>query len=115
MSLQAQAIMLLAGTGSGWSSSNYTSFLGSAGANPGRPFPTPGDLNHPMSRAGSPAPPHQSAGPALTKSPNRQVTTAGLIATLLGQHPFPQCRRSKILEAQCCTPVLMYLTFVYCS
>lgn len=76
---KAQAIMLLAGTGSGWSSSNYTSFLGSAGANPGRPFPTPGDLNHPMSRAGSPAPPHlptQSAGPALTKSPNRQVTTA---------------------------------------
>lgn len=77
--------MLLAGTGNAWSSSNYSNIIGSGGANPGRPFSTADGINHPMSRAGSPAPQLStpSAGTssgAVTKFPNRQVTTAGLIA-----------------------------------
>lgn len=88
MPLQAQAIMLLAGTESPWSANPKHTNLPGSGANPGRPFSTLGRMNHPMSRGGSPAP--QLVAPynfgsllgAGAKLPNRpNFTKSGLIVS----------------------------------
>ena len=81
--LQAQAIMLLAGTGNAWQASSNYNMVG--GANRGsRPFVSPsgGANQQPMSKAFFPAPqpstPASSAGAPATP-PDRPVPAAGAL------------------------------------